>query len=254
VLHLEWSTLVFQLLNFFVLLLVLARFLYRPLMDAMQRREQVIAERVRQAEERARRADIEQARLAEASRTAHAEAEALLARARAEAAQLRDKAHASAREEAARLLENAKRRITDEERAAHGRLSAAARRSAVTIAAGLIGRVAGRPFHEALVTRLLDSELGLDGPKVELLRRARDHGAREAMVETAYPLPAEAAARLEEALIKAIGPGGGGVRVKVTVEPSLVAGLRIVVGVGVIDLSLPRMLDDLERDPPTGER
>jgi F-type H+-transporting ATPase subunit b len=253
VLHLEWSTLVFQLLNFFILLFVLGRFLYRPLMDAMQRREQVIADRVREAETRAKRADAECASLAEASRVAHAEAEALLARARADAAQLKDKEHASARQEAARLLEDAKRRIEDEERAAQRRLSAAARSSAVRISASLIDKVAGRPFHEALVTQLLDSGLSLDSAKAELLRRARNHGAHEVIVETAYPLPEEVTSRLEEALAKTLGPGSGAVHASIRVEPTLVAGLRVIVGVGVVDLSLSRMLADLERDAAATE-
>jgi F-type H+-transporting ATPase subunit b len=253
VLHLEWSTLVFQLLNFFILLFVLGRFLYRPLMDAMQRREQAIVERVREAEERVKRADAERASLAEASRAAHAEAEALLARARGDATQLKEKEHANARQEAARLLEDAKRRIGDEERAAQRRLSAAARSSAVRIAASLIDKVAGRPFHEALVTQLLDSGLGLDSAKAELLRRARNHGAQEVIVESAYPLAAEVASRLEEALAKALDPGGGAVHTTIRVEPTLVAGLRVMVGVGVVDLSLLRMLADLERDATPSE-
>jgi F-type H+-transporting ATPase subunit b len=253
VLHLEWSTLVFQLLNFFILLLVLGHFLYRPLMNAMQRREQAIAERVREAEERAKRADAERASLAEASRAAHAEAEALLARARGDAAQLKEKEQANARQEAARLLEDAKRRIEDEERTADRRLSAAARSSAVRIAASLIDKVAGRPFHEALMTRLLDSGLGLDAAKTELLRRARNHGGDEVIVETAYPLAAEVTSRLEEALAKALGPGGRAVHATIRVEPTLVAGLRVLVGVGVVDLSLSRMLADLERDAATSE-
>jgi F-type H+-transporting ATPase subunit b len=251
VLHLEWSTLVFQLLNFFILLFVLGRFLYRPLMDAMQRREQAIVERVREAEERVKRADAERASLAEASRAAHAEAEALLARARGDATQLKEKEHANARQEAARLLEDAKRRIGDEERAAQRRLSAAARSSAVRIAASLIDKAAGRPFHEALVTQLLDSGLGLDSAKAELLRRARNHGTQEVIVESAYPLAAEVTSRLEEALAKALGPGGSAVHATIRVESTLVAGLRVLVGVGVVDLSLPRMLADLERNAAT---
>jgi F-type H+-transporting ATPase subunit b len=253
VLHLEWSTLVFQLLNFFILLLVLGHFLYRPLMDAMQRREQAIAERVRDAEERAKRADAERTSLADVSRAAHAEADALLSRARKDAEQLKEKERASARQEAARVLEDAKRRIEDEERAAHRRLSAAARSSAVRVAASLIDKVAGGPFHEALVTRLLDSGLGLDSAKAELLRRARNHGGHEVIVETAYPLAAEVTSRLEEALTKALGPGGGAVHATIRVEPTLVAGLRVIVGVGVVDLSLPRMLADLERDAAASE-
>jgi F-type H+-transporting ATPase subunit b len=246
-LHLQWSTLVFQLLNFFILLFVLGRFLYRPLMEAMQRREEAVAARVRDAEERATRADAERAQLAEASRAARAEAEAVLARAHADAAHVREEEHGRARQETARLLEGARQRIADEERAARSRLSEDARASAVKIAGSLLGKVAGRPFHEALVAQLLESGLGLDGPQADLLRRALDHAAREVIVETAYPMPAETAARLEEVLGKALVAGGDPVRAVVRVEPSLTAGLRVVVGVGVVDLSLKRVLADLER-------
>lgn len=247
-LHLQWSTLVFQLLNFFILLFVLGRFLYRPLMAAMRRREEAVAARVREADERAKLADAERARLADASRAAHAEAEALLARARVDAAHLREEQQASARGEAARLLEDARQRIADQERAARRRLSADARASAVRIAATLIGKVAGRPFHEALVAQLLEGGLAIDGAKGDLLRRALSHAGHEVTVETAYPVPAALTARLEDTLAEALGPGVDAVRVAVRVDPSLGAGLRIVVGAGVVDLSLRHTLADLERD------
>ncbi|HEY7248941.1 MAG TPA: F0F1 ATP synthase subunit B [Methylomirabilota bacterium] len=252
-LRLEWSTIVFQLVNFLILLAVLGRFLYRPLMDAVRRREQAIADRLGQADERAKQADAERSRLAEAARAAQAEAEALVARARVEATQLEEKAQTNARQETARLLDDAKRRISEEERAAQHRLSTAARDSAVRITARLIGRVAGRAFHDALLARLFDSPVDLDPAKVELLRRAWNHRGHEVIVESAYPLPAETAARLDEALVKALGPGGGGVHATIKVEPSLIAGLRIVVGVGVVDLSLSRLLDDLQQDAAVSE-
>jgi F-type H+-transporting ATPase subunit b len=252
-LHLEWSTLVFQLLNFFILLFVLGRFLYRPLMEAMQRREEAVAARVRVAEERARQADVERAELGDARRAARAESEALLARARAEAAEVRDAERARARQEAARLLAEARQRIADEERTAGRRLSEAARASAVKIAGGLLGKVAGRPFHEALVARFLDGGLGLDGPQAELLRRARDHAGGEVVVESAYPMSAETMARLEEVVGKALGPGADPLRLTVKVEPSLTAGFRVVVGVGAVDLSVKRVLAELLRDAGAAE-
>jgi F-type H+-transporting ATPase subunit b len=247
-LHLQWSTLVFQLLNFFILLFVLGRFLYRPLMEAMRRREEAVAARVRDAEERARQADAERAELGNAVRAARVEAEALLARARAEAVEVRDAERARARQEAARLLAEARQRIADEERTAGRRLSEAARASAVKIAGGLLGKVAGRPFHEALVAQFLDGGLGLDGPQAERLRRAREHAGGEVIVESAYPVAAETVARLAEVLGKALGAGGDPLRLLVRVEPSLTAGLRVVVGVGAVDLSVKRVLAELERD------
>jgi F-type H+-transporting ATPase subunit b len=247
VLHLQWSTLVFQLLNFFVLLFVLGRFLYRPLIDAMDRREQAVAARVREADERAKAADAVRAKLAEASRAARAEAESFLARARAEAAHLKEEQLTSARKEAARLLDQARQRIADEEHAAQRRLSAEARAAAVKIAGSLIGTVAGRPFHEALVAQLLDGGLALDRGKIDLLRRALEHAGHQVIVETAYPIPADVTSRLEEVLGKALGADAGPLRVTSQVDAALGAGLRLVVGVGVVDLSLRHTLDDLER-------
>jgi F-type H+-transporting ATPase subunit b len=246
-LHLQWSTLVFQLLNFFVLLFVLGRFLYRPLMDALERREQAVAARVREADARAKAADAERAQLAEAGRAARAEGEALLARARAEAAKLKEAQLTNARKEAARLMDEARQRIADDERAAQQRLSAAARAAAIRIAGSLVGAVAGRPFHEALVAQLLDGGLGLDRGRVDLLRRALNHAGGEVLVETAYPISDDVMSRLEEVLVKALGADAGPLRMRSRVDAALGAGVRLVVGVGVVDLSLRHTLDDLER-------
>jgi F-type H+-transporting ATPase subunit b len=246
-LHLQWSTLVFQLLNFFVLLFVLGRFLYRPLMDALERREQAVAARVREADARAKAADAERAQLAEAGRAARAEGEALLARARAEAAKLKEAQLTNARKEAARLMDEARQRIADDERAAQQRLSAATRAAAIRIAGSLVGAVAGRPFHEALVAQLLDGGLGLDRGRVDLLRRALNHAGGEVLVETAYPISDDVMSRLEEVLVKALGADAGPLRMRSRVDAALGAGVRLVVGVGVVDLSLRHTLDDLER-------
>jgi len=248
VLHLQWSTLVFQLLNFVILLVVLGRFLYRPLMDAMRRREEAVTARVREADERVKLADAERTKLAGTARAAQAEAETLLARGRADAAHLKEEQQASARQETSRLLEEGRQRIASEERTARRRLAADARGAAVKIAGALIGKVAGRSFHEALVAQFFDAGLTLDSAKVELLRRALAHADGEVTVETAYPMPVEVSSRLEEALVKALGSGGDAVRVTVHVDPSLGAGFRLVVGVGVVDLSLRHTLADLERD------
>jgi F-type H+-transporting ATPase subunit b len=253
VLHLQWSTVVFQLLNFVILLAVLARFLYRPLMQVMRRREEDVAKRLRDAEERAKRAEVERAQLAEASRAAQAEAEALLTSARAEAARVKEEELTRARQETERQLDQGRRRIADEERAARERLADDARRTAVKVAASLIAKVAGRPFHRALLDQVLETGLRFDGAQTEQFRRALEHAGRAVTVETAYPVPEEVQAQLHDAIAKALGPGPDLVRVSFDVTPSLMAGLRIMVGGGVVDLSLRHTLDDLERHPLAGE-
>lgn len=57
----DWFTVIAQIVNFLVLVLLLRRFLYRPIMNAMTTRESKIADRLAQAEEQreAARAEIE---------------------------------------------------------------------------------------------------------------------------------------------------------------------------------------------------
>ena len=52
-------TFVFQIINFLILLAILARFFYRPVLDVMQQRQEQIDARIEDAEERARQADEE---------------------------------------------------------------------------------------------------------------------------------------------------------------------------------------------------
>ena len=108
-LHIEPTTIVFQVINFFVLLVILTRFLYRPLLRTMQAREAEIAARLHEADERTRQADAERAHLAEQAQQAAAEAEvertALIAAANREREQLLHRA----RDESGQLLDAARR-------------------------------------------------------------------------------------------------------------------------------------------------
>jgi len=55
--HIDWFTVTAQVVNFLVLVYLLKRFLYGPIIDAMERREQLIAERLHSADEKVLHAD-----------------------------------------------------------------------------------------------------------------------------------------------------------------------------------------------------
>ena len=55
--QIDWLTVGAQIVNFLILVALLKRFLYRPVLDAMDRRERRIAQRLREAEQREKQAD-----------------------------------------------------------------------------------------------------------------------------------------------------------------------------------------------------
>jgi F-type H+-transporting ATPase subunit b len=246
-LRIQLTTLVFQVLNFFILLTALTWFFYRPLLRMMKRREDDILARLRAADERAKQADSERAQLAALSRQAQTDAESLLERARVEAAQARQQMLEAARREAASSLDAARTRMDEQERAARTRLEGEARRTAVAVAGDLIHAAVGPAFHQALVERLLETGLTLDGPQGDVLRRALAQGHGHVTVEMAYEPSPELRARIEEALAKALPAEPGPRALAFRVASSLRAGLRVLVGTVAVDMSLSHILADLER-------
>jgi F-type H+-transporting ATPase subunit b len=247
-LRVQLSTLVFQILNFFLLLAVLTWFLYRPLLQAMRRREEEIAARLQDAEERAHRADAERAKLAQESQQARLEAEAVISRAQAEASQLRQRFLEQARQETARYMDEGRQRIEEQERAVRQQLEETVRRTAVGIAGTLIQKAAGLPFHRALVEDLLGGALTLEGAQGEMLRQALSRTNEGITVEMAYPPSPELSAQVREALTQTLGVTGHPRDVAFRVEASLLAGVRILVENVVVDLSLSRILAELGRE------
>ena len=248
-LRFQLSTIIFQLLNFFILLAALTWFFYRPLLRVMRQREEDIRARLGEAEERARGAETERQQLADERRRAQAEADTLLARAREDAAGQRAQILEEARRQAAKLLQDGERRREEENRAARQLLAADARRTAVALAAGLLERMPVEPLHEALVGELIDRGLEGEGEHGALLRRALVTHGSMVSVELALPASPELEARVRRRLREAWGKTDDDPAVAFRVEPALVAGARILVGTVALELSLAGVLADLERQP-----
>lgn len=253
-LRIQLSTLIFQVVNFFILLAALTWFFYRPLLRMMKRREDEILARLRGADERTKQAESERARLAALSRQAQVDAESLLERARVEAAQTRQQLLEDARREAAQALDAGRARMDEQERTARTRLEVEARRTAVAVAGDLIHAAVGPAFHHALVEQLLESGLELDGAQGDVLRRALARGHGNVTVELAYEPSPALRARIEEALAQALAAEPGPAAVAFRLASSLGAGLRVLVGTVAIDLSLSHILADLERQPAATTR
>ena len=186
-LQFQWSTFLFQVINFFVLLAVLTRFFYRPLQRIMARQEEEINSRLQEAEERARKADAEREQLSIASQRLQTETATLLANAKAEAAREKERLLEKARQQADRYLEEAQQRAQELQRTTQQRLATDLRRTAVTLATHLMQASAGPILHQALLDKLLQEGLPSDGEQGELLRRAYAHTQDGVTVEVAYP-------------------------------------------------------------------
>jgi F-type H+-transporting ATPase subunit b len=145
------KSLIIQLVNFGLLLVVLIKFLYRPLLAKMEERSQAIKKSLEEAQ--AARAEAQREREQHAARiqAAHAEAQAIRAAALAEAAEEQRRLVEAARAEAARLVASARSELEQDVRRAKQELRQQVSDLAITIAERLISKSLRDDDHRRIV-------------------------------------------------------------------------------------------------------
>jgi len=247
-LNLDAATIVFQIINFLVLVYLLNRFLFQPILrQAAERaaeKERLMKKLAAERQEVAQlRAELEEKQMQmqevadkvvqETRERAEAERNALLKEARQEAELLL----VQAQSDVLRLQQQA---LTDfQEQLVTAILD---------ISGNVVLRVAPPEAHDALVRGLNESirELGREEmQRVEALRRSL--GTREPVAYTASAreLSAEQEGQLAR-ILTALADRH--VNIELTTDPSLVAGLRVRLGDTVMDNSIAGQLQELRDD------
>ena len=144
-------SLIVQLVNFLILLAVLWKLLYRPLMTALAGRTAAIKDQLAEAQAAREDAQRQLAGLEERLRASQAEAQAVRDRALREAAEVRERLTAEARQEAARLVESAQAQIGQDVRRARNELRAEVGLLATQVAERLIRKSLTDDDHQRIV-------------------------------------------------------------------------------------------------------
>ncbi|HWC03350.1 MAG TPA: F0F1 ATP synthase subunit B [Methylomirabilota bacterium] len=148
-------TLGVQLISFLLLLAVLYKLLYRPLLGALEGRSAAIQQQLAEAQGAREEAQRALGAMEERIRTAQAEAQALRERALREAAELRERLSGEARQEATRLVEAAQAQVGQEVRRARTELRAEVGALATQIAERLVRKSLSDEDHQRLVREAL---------------------------------------------------------------------------------------------------
>jgi len=149
------KTLLIQVLNFGLLLALLWRFLYRPLLAKMNERTQAIRKSLEEAQ--AARAEAQREREAHAARiqAAHVEAQAIREAALKEAAEEQHRLVENARAEAARLVESARAELEQDVRRAKQDL----RREVSDLAIGVAERLIKKSLRDEDHRRIVEDAI-----------------------------------------------------------------------------------------------
>ena len=146
---------VWTILTFLILVALLARFAWRPLLQALERRQATIAQSLDDAQRARQELERLQRESTQLMAQARAEAESMLARSRSDAEALREELKQKARTEAAAIVKNAERQIQLETARAVQQIRHEAVDLSVAIASKILRRQVTREDNEALIQEAL---------------------------------------------------------------------------------------------------
>lgn len=226
--ELDWSTFLIEIVNFAILLWILRRFLYRPVLTAMEQRRAAINASLADAERLKHEAELlEQqyrGRLEDWSREKAAAREKLQQDLDVERERLTSAMMASINRE------RDKARTLDQRRAEQTRrdAQALALTNATRFTSRLLAELAS-PELEARIVELGGDELRtLMADALDKLRGAWHADGARAMVTSAYPLSDAQRQRLRERFEALLGQPGPAWDYRQ--DPALIAGLRVTLG------------------------
>jgi F-type H+-transporting ATPase subunit b len=146
---------IWTIITFLVLLALLAKFAWRPLLNALESRQELIRKSLDDAQQA--KTDLErlQRESAEIIRQAHLNAESIISKGRTDAERLGEEMRQKAREEANGIVKNAERQIQVETRKAMQEIRSEAVDLSVAIASKILERQVSKSDNERLIDETL---------------------------------------------------------------------------------------------------
>ncbi len=240
----DWFTVGAQALNFIILVWLLKRYLYKPILNAVDAREKLIAAELADADAKKTEAqkerdefqrkndEFDQQRatlLSKATDEAKAERQRLLDEARKAADALSAKRQEALRNDAANLNQAIRRRTQQE---------------VFAIAQKALTDLATTSLEERISEVFIRRLRAMDVKAKEGLGEALKTGAEPAIVRSAFDLPAAQRAAIQKALNETFS---GEVHVRFETAPDLVSGIELTTNGQKIGWSIADYLASLEK-------
>ena len=159
--HIDFHDLIWAIINFIVLLAILYKFLYGPIMRTMESRENEIKRNITQAEEMRVEAEASRAQLQEALNDARKEAQEIVNNAVKVGEETKNQIISEAKDSAAKLMQKAQEEIQREKEQALAEIRNEVANLAVLAAGKIIGKTITADDHKKLVDQYIHGVGGI---------------------------------------------------------------------------------------------
>lgn len=241
----DWFTLVAQIINFLVLVWLLKHFLYGPIINAMETREERIASRLQEAEQRIEEAEATQAKYREQVQEIERRREEMLQNAEEQAEQRRNELLEEIREEVDEAEKRWHRAAQRNREMFLQQLREQVSRVTVGVIRRILADLADDELERLIITRFAErlQDVG-DEQWDSLVEQARSDND-ELVVEASIEVPADLKERLSEAIGEKTGEG---ISVSYRRTDDLIAGIQIRAAGLKVAWSIDEYLEEVEKN------
>ena len=220
----DWFTVGAQLLNFLVLVWLLMRYLYKPVLDAIDAREQRIAAELATAQKLQAQAQVERDSLLQKNDDFDRERNTHMQAARSEATAERSRLLEDARQAAEG--QRAKRLVAleSELQKLHDDIVQRSRTEVLAIANKVLGDLAGTSLDQRMVEVFLLRLQSLNAADKQALVQALKPASITALMRSAFELLSEQRQSIQQALQGSVAPD---LQVRFETDPALISGIEL---------------------------
>lgn len=220
----DWFTVCAQALNFLVLLWLLKRYLYRPILDAIDAREKRIAAQLADADLMRAEAQREREEFEQKNEAFEQRRDAMMNMASEEAAAERQRLVETARQEADSLVTARREALREEARNLHETLGTNMQREIFAISRQALRDLATTSLEERMAEVFMRRLREMDVEARAILGGALKAAAEPALVRSAFDLPPAQRAAIQAAINEAFGTD---VRLGFETAPELIGGIEL---------------------------
>ena len=240
----DWFTVGAQVLNFIVLVWLLKRFLYKPILDAIDAREKRIATELADAATKQAEAQKERDEFQHKNEVFDQQRAGLLSKAADDAKAERQRLLGEARQAADALSAKRQEALKNDAHSLNQAISRRAQREVFAIARKTLTDLATTSLEERLAEVFTRRLHEMDGKAKEGLAEALKVASGPALVRSAFDLPAEQRAAIQSALNETFSAE---IRVRFETAPDLVSGIEFTTNGRKVAWSIADYLTSLQR-------
>ena len=249
--ELNWTTFVLEIINFLVLVWILKRFLYRPVLATLKKRQEKIEQKLDEAaRSKAEGSELErlyQGRMEDWEREKQQARDALHQEIQAQRIEKLEQLEQELGHQREKALIIEQRHQTE----AQQQYQHNAHQQGARFAASLLGTVAGPELELQLFNLLLQTFEQLSQEQLAKLRDSCRSTEKNLSVTSAFVLSNACKKQLQEKLSLLCEQQ---IELEYQEDPALIAGLRLIVGAWVLNLNIQDQLEsfaDLSHEQPT---